>query len=247
MPLRSRLLPRMIFPLRTPSVVRHPSAQCVQMVPTCSISHGRGLIAINPAGQRAHRADVDAGAALVAFQMIVMIGHDLGDHAAIGDAQRVHAHAFIANPHAAIAENAARRVEKHHRRPLLFVGVNLALREPAFAGAVAEHHVLQLALAALVAHRAIQRMIGQQELEHPLARLLHHFRIGVDHHAFGHRQRAADLQLRSLLHLHQAHAAGGLQRVAFVIAERRNLDAVLPRQPRSAACLFPLRWCVRRS
>ena len=49
--------------------------------------------------------------------------------------------------------------------------------------------------------------------------------IGVDHHAVGHRQRAGHLQLRHLFHFHQAHAAGGLQRVAFVIAERRNLDA----------------------
>ena len=33
----------------------------------------------------------------------------------------------------------------------------------------------------------------------------------------------------SLLDFHQAHAAGGLQREPFVIAERRNLDAVLAR------------------
>ena len=131
---------------------------------------GPRLITINAAGERAHRTDVDAGAALVAFQMIVMVGNDLGDHAAVGHAQRLHAHAFIADPHAAVAQNAARRVEEHHRRPLLFVGVDLALDEAAFARSVAEHHVLQFALAALVAHRAIQRMIGQQELERPLAR-----------------------------------------------------------------------------
>ena len=41
------------------------------------------LIAIDAAGQRAHRADIDARAALVAFQMIALIGRDLGNHAAI--------------------------------------------------------------------------------------------------------------------------------------------------------------------
>ena len=63
----------------------------------------------------------------------------------------------------------------------------------------------------------------------PLRACFDHVRIGVHHHAFGHRQRAAHLQLGRLFHLHQAHAAGGLQREAFVIAERRNLDAVLAR------------------
>ena len=43
--------------------------------------------------------------------------------------------------------------------------------EPALAGAVAERHVLQFALAALVAHRAVERMVGQQQFQHGLARL----------------------------------------------------------------------------
>ncbi len=43
MPDRSRLFPRMIWPLRTPSVVLQPFEQCVQIVPTCSISQGRVL------------------------------------------------------------------------------------------------------------------------------------------------------------------------------------------------------------
>ena len=44
---------------------------------------GPRLIAVHAAGERAHGADIDARAALVALQMIVMIGNDLGDHAAI--------------------------------------------------------------------------------------------------------------------------------------------------------------------
>ncbi len=188
---------------------------------------GPRLIAIRAAGERAHRADIDAHAALVAFQMIEMIGLDHRDRAAIADAQRLHAHAFVANAHAAIAQNAARLVVKHNRRPLLFVRMQLLFQEPALAHPVTERHVLQLALAALIAHRAIQRMIGQQKLDGALARLVHLRRIGVDHHALRHRQRAAHLQLGRLLHFHQTHAAGGRQRQPIVIAKRRNFDAHL--------------------
>ena len=186
---------------------------------------GTRLIAIRAAGERAHRANVDAHAALVALQMIEMIGLDHRHRAAVADAQRLHAHAFVADAHAAVTQNAARLVVKHHGRPLFFVGVQLLLQEAALAHPVAEGHVLQLALAALVAHRAIQRMVGQQKFERALARLVHLRRIGVDHHALGHRQRAGHLQLGRFFHFHQAHAAGGLQRQAVVVAERRNFDA----------------------
>ena len=40
--------------------------------------------------------------------------------------------------------------------------------------AVGHRLVLQVALAALVADRAVERMVDEQELHHPFARLLHH-------------------------------------------------------------------------
>ena len=187
------------------------------------------LISIRTTGERAHGTNVDAGAALVAFQVIAVIRNNFGNRTTIADAQRSHSHAFVAGAHAAVTQDAARCVEIDHGRPLLFVGVELALDEAALARAVAEHHVLQLALTALVAHRTIQRMIRQQEFERTLARLLHHVGIGAHHHALGHRRSAANLQLRSLFYFHQAHAAGRLQRVIFVITEGRHFDAVLAR------------------
>src|ERR1035441_6213864 len=111
------------------------------------------LVAVSPAGQRAYRADVDARAALVALQVVPVVGSDLRKHAAVDHAQRAHSQPFTANAHAAEAQDAARRVEVHHRRKLLFRRVHLGFRVPAFARAVAEGHVLQFALAALVAHR----------------------------------------------------------------------------------------------
>ncbi len=47
--------------------------------------------------------------------------------------------------------------------------------------AVGHRLVLQVALAALVADRAIERMVDQQEFHHAFARLLHHRRLGDDH------------------------------------------------------------------
>ena len=171
---------------------------------------GARLVAVGAAGERAHGADVDAGAALVAFQVVAMVGRDFGDHSAVDHAERIHAHAFIADAHAAVAENAARRIEEHHRRKLLFGGVDLGFGVAALAGAVAEGHVLQFALAALIAHRAIERMVGEQELQHVLARGGHLRRFRADHHALGHGKRAGGHQLGHLFHFHQAHAAGGL-------------------------------------
>src|SRR5262249_33839684 len=113
------------------------------------------LIPIDSTGQSAHRADVDAGSALVAIQVIVLIGNDLRDHAPVADPKRAHAHAFVTHADAAIAKDAARRIEEYDGRPLLLRHVDLALRKAALAGAVAEHHVLELALAALIANRTI--------------------------------------------------------------------------------------------
>ena len=170
---------------------------------------GARLVAVGAAGERADRADIDAGAALVAFQVIADVGRDLADHAAIDDAERAHAQAFIADAHAAEAQDAARRIEVDHRGELLFRSMNFFFRVAAFAGAVAEDHVLQFALAALIADRAIERVIGEQELQRVLARLFDLLGLGAHHHAFGHRQSACRHHLRHLFHFHQAHAAGG--------------------------------------
>src|SRR5689334_1855504 len=141
---------------------------------------GPRLVAVDAARQGADGADVDAGAALVAFQIVMPIRNNLGDDAAVCDAERADAHAFIAYAHATVTQDASRSVEKYHRRPLLFIHMLLALGEAALARAVAEHHVLELALAALVAHGTIQRMIRQQELERSLSRLANRIRFGVD-------------------------------------------------------------------
>ena len=65
--------------------------------------------------------------------------------------------------------------------------------------------VLEVALAALVADGAVQRMIAEQELHHSLSRLSREVRVGVHLPAVHDGHRAGSHRLRSLLHLHEAH------------------------------------------
>src|SRR5579863_5249393 len=86
---------------------------------------GPRLIPIRAAGERAHRTDIDAHPALVAFQVIEMIGLDDRNRPSIAHAQRFHAHAFVADPNAAVTQNAAWFIVKHNGRPLFFVRMQL--------------------------------------------------------------------------------------------------------------------------
>src|SRR5687768_16292523 len=74
--------------------------------------------------------------------------------------------------------------------------------------AISHRLVLEVALAALVADRAIERMVDQQELHHPLARLPDGGSHGEDLLPLAGGQRTARLGLgRPRLHLDQAHPA----------------------------------------
>src|SRR5947209_18540372 len=66
------------------------------------------FVAIGTRGQSANGADVDTHAALFALEVIFFVGNDGRDDAAIIDAQRPDVHAFAANAHAAVTQNAAR-------------------------------------------------------------------------------------------------------------------------------------------
>src|SRR5262249_25128959 len=161
---------------------------------------------------------IDAHAALVALEVVALIRGDLGVGATVDYSQGADVHAFPADAHAAEAQNATRAIEVDHGRPLLLVDVLLHFDEAAFARAVAEHHVLQFALAALVAHRAIEGMVGEQEFESTFARGGHHRAFGPHYHIFSHRQRAGCEELGRPFDLDDAHAASGLEREAVVVA-----------------------------
>ncbi len=143
-----------------------------------------------------------------------LVGRDDGADAAVLHAERPDIHAFAAHAHAAIAEDAAGAVEEDGRRPLLLFAVLLGLGVEALAGAVLEGHVLQFALAAGIADRAVEGMIAEQQLDGGFAGLGDFRRFGDEDLALGDRGGAGGLQLGNFLLAHHAHAAGGLERLS---------------------------------
>ena len=142
------------------------------------------------------------------------------------NAQGEDVHALAAHTNAAIAEDAAGPVEVDHGRPLLLFAVVLGLGIEAVGGAVLEGHVLQLALTAGIADWAVKRVIAEQQLERGLASLRNLGGLGLHHQAFSDRGGAGGLELGHFFDANDAHAAGGLQRETWVVAEGGDLDTV---------------------
>src|SRR6266852_1843355 len=173
---------------------------------------GAGFVTIGAAGERADGANVNAHAAFFAIEVVAAIRNDDGVGAAHADAEGFYVHTFVADAHAAEAENAAGGVVVDEVRPLFLGAMNFFFDEAAGVRAVAEDHVLQFALAAFIADRAIERVIGQQKFKHVLARVADLFGGCANDHAFADDKGASGLQLGHFIDFDEAHAAGGLQR-----------------------------------
>ena len=131
---------------------------------------------------------------------------------------------------AAATLDAALAVEEHEvadRDRLLEVA--LLLHEPRLAGSERERLILERTLAAAVAHRAVERVIDEQELEHAVLRALHHVALRAHDHAVDDRRRARDLQAAHPLDLDETHPAHPDRLHALVPAEPRDVGAVLLR------------------
>ncbi len=69
-------------------------------------------------------------------------------------------------------------------------------------------------------------MVGEEELERGFAGFLDLLGFGADDHAFGDGKGAGGLKFGHFLDFNEAHAAGGLEGVAFVVAEGGDFDSV---------------------
>ncbi len=127
-----------------------------------------------------------------------------------------------------------RFIERLDQRADIFVlDRALVFLEARVVDAISHGLVLQIALAALIADRAIQRMVDQQEFHHAFARLAHHRRLGVEdlrravlvRRQIAHAHGAGRHRLRHPDDLDQAHAAIAGDRQPLVVAEARNLRA----------------------
>jgi hypothetical protein len=129
---------------------------------------------------------------------------------------------------ASSTQHAALAVEQDLRGDVdrLRVGA-LDVDEPGLGPAVAHRLVLQGALAALVADRAVQRVVDEQQLHHTLLRLVGDRRreLGLDDHAVGDGRRAGGERLGLAFHLDQALPARSDRLQQGVVAEPRDRDA----------------------
>ena len=176
---------------------------------------GPRLEAVGLRQQRADRTKVDQVSGQLRIERALEVGRDLLVLAAEHHADGRHARDFLSEADAARALDAARHRRLDDRAEIFVVDRPLILVEARMTAAIGDRLVLQVAFAALVADRAVERVVDEQELHHPFARLLDHRRIGLDRLAVRGRQRAARLRLgRSRRHLDQAHAAiaGDLRR-----------------------------------
>ncbi len=83
--------------------------------------------------------------------------------------------------------------------------------------------VLQVALAGVITHGAIDGVVDEQELEGRAVRLLRGFTVRANHHAVVDLAVARDLELWHLLDFDEAHAAVAVHGQVGVPAEMRDL------------------------
>ena len=174
-------------------------------------------------GQGTHGAQVNHIARKLALHGVLKIGRDLHVLAATNRANLFDAGDLFGKTDAAGALNAAR----HHRfdkRPHIFFGNRaLIFLKTRRTAPISHALVLQIAFAALVANRAIKRVVDEQKFHHPFTRLFDHRRIGTDDLALGGWQSARRLRLwRPGGNLNQAHTAIARNGQPFMIAEARN-------------------------
>ena len=193
---------------------------------------------------RADRADVHQIARQERMDSFLLEGRDLAAVTAIRDADLRVGVDFFHEPDAARAQDAPVAVQ-HQRRAKVHVSSNpLAVEDtagelhPALVRAETVGEILQRAFPSLVAHRAIQWVIDQEELEHARTRFDHIRRLGMHDHAFGHSRRAGSLQLRHLLDLHDADTARPVDADPGVVAVVGNLYSAVDGRLQNRSSLF---------
>ena len=187
---------------------------------------GVGLV-----GERTDRAEIDYVTLQLRGHCLLEISGDLHVLAAADGAELGHAGDLGGEADAARAVDAARHDGLDQRADIFVLDRALVLLVAAGVDAVGHGLVLQVAFPALVADRAIERVVDQQELHHAFARLAHHRRPGVDlgrlalgaRPAVAHAPGARRDRLGRALELNQAHAAIAGDREPLVEAEARDL------------------------
>lgn len=174
--------------------------------------------------QRAHRADLDGVAGEVRLERFLRVDPDLLQRTPLHQLDERIPRNLLGEPGAPRAQHTPLPVQKDLCGQRNRLGERaLDLPETRLRAPVGHRLILQRALAALVAHRAVQRMIDQQQLHHPLLRLVGDRRreLGVDNHAVGDGRGAGGERLTLPLHVDEALTAGADRIEQRVVAEPR--------------------------
>ena len=184
-------------------------------------------------GDRADGAHVHEVAGEERMHALLLERRDLAAVSAVDDVDLRVALDVAHEAHAPRAEDAAVAVE-HQRRAEVDIGLHALAVESAARKLHAAlvrpecvRKILERALAALVAHGAVEGVVDQQQLEHAGARRHDIGRACGDDHAVAADRGARRLQLRHLLDFDDADTARAVDADARVIAVVRNLDAAL--------------------
>src|SRR5690606_9838559 len=206
----------------------HVRAEAVMRRNQRMLSHlpGARPVAERLVVERTDRAKVDDVSRQLVIDALLDVRSDLGRLGAANGAEFLEALDFLCEAHTTRAVDAARHVGGDERTDILVLHDPLALGVARNVAAEAEGEILQLALAALIADGAIERMVDEQELQDRLLRTDRFRRAGEDFHAFGHRSGAGGQRLGRFLDLHEAHAAVGCDAELLVIAEARHVDVI---------------------
>ena len=135
--------------------------------------------------QRADRADVGGVERVVRVEQAVRVNGEGGVGAALGEAEHRVAGDFVHEADAAAAHDAALVVEADSRADLdVFRLFHLHVHEARDAAAVLDGLFLKAAFAGLVANRAVERVIDEEEFHDALAALFDQLAGGADAHVF---------------------------------------------------------------
>ncbi len=180
------------------------------------------------AGECAHRADLHGVAGEVGVERLVFEDCDLFECRALEHLDERVASDLLGEAGAPRAQHAAFAVEQHLRRDRDRLGVGaLHVAEARLGVAVGHRLVLEWTLTTLVADRAIERVVDQQQFDDAVLRLLGNRRgvLRLHDHALGDRGGARRHGLLLALDLDEALPAGADRVEQRVFAEPWHLNA----------------------
>ncbi len=191
------------------------------------------LVRIVLLGQRPSRTDQSTlpaeGTGRIVNRSFKERGH-LGVEAPLGQGDGRHALDLPADRHAALAEDALGAIDRERRRVLIAARRMLFALDLHTADTQLPREAEQFTVLRPNTGGAGDVVVGEDQFEHHLPGFPDGLAVGLDHHAFGHRQGACGLEPAGAGCLDQAHPAGTDLVDLLQITERRNADTIHPRR-----------------